>query len=56
MTTPEPRTPRDLSPSCANGWREIIQSNADHTCTEGFALEQLIDLQRAQSPRGGEAR
>lgn len=29
-------------------WREIIQSGGDFAHLEGFALEQLIDLQRDQ--------
>ena len=35
----------------ANNWREIIPSGMDSACADGFALECLIDLQRAQAMR-----
>lgn len=48
MTTPRlpwMPTPR---PEKANEWRELM-TGADGISTDGFALEQLIDLQRARS-------
>ncbi len=56
MTTPEPKTPTGQVQQSALGWRDLIQSNSDHGTIEGFALEQLIDMQRDRSLRSGEAR
>lgn len=56
MTTPEPASLPDARAFPAQQWREFMQSGADYAPTDGFALEQLIDLQRAQSRKMRDAR
>lgn len=46
MTTREPKSQGTNSRESALGWRDLIQSNSDLGSIEGFALEQLIDMQR----------
>ncbi|MFA8384640.1 MAG: hypothetical protein ACEPO2_03400 [Pelagibaca sp.] len=56
MMTPEPKTPTGPTQQSALGWRDLIQSNSDTGTIEGFALEQLIDMQRDRSLKSGESR
>lgn len=46
MTTPEPQSEPQAAPPIGIGWRDIAFSSVESAHIEGFALEQLIDLQR----------
>ena len=53
---PEPAQPRPPLATGTNGWREIIQSDAEGGGADGVSLEHLIDLQRAQAKRASDTR
>lgn len=54
--TSESAQPRPTSATGANGWREVIQSDAGCGGADGVSLEQLIDLQRAHARRANDTR
>lgn len=56
MTTPEPAPMPEARGLPVQQWREFMQSGAEYPPTDGFALEQLIDLQRARSRQMEDAR
>ena len=55
MTTPVPKLNQRPTPPSSLGWRDLIQSNSEHSAIEGFALEQIIDMQRDHVRHSGEA-
>ena len=56
MTTAETLPRRAQKQPETAPWRELIQSGAECTGIEAFALEHLIDLQRARAHKSGEGR
>jgi hypothetical protein len=52
----EPVPPHPTIATGANGWREIIQSGAEGSGSDGVTLEHLIDLQRAHARRANDTR
>lgn len=55
MTTPVPKLTQSPTPPSSLGWRDLIQSNSEHSAIEGFALEHIIDMQRGRASHSGEA-
>jgi len=53
---PETAQPRPPLATGANGWREIIQANAEGGGADGVSLEHLIDLQRAHARQANDTR
>jgi len=56
VNTPELRADAPKTLMASNTWRDIVHSGADCAQIEGFALEQLIDLQRDRKRNAGEGR
>lgn len=54
--TPEPKRPNARTEDSALRWRDLIQSSSDQGSIEGFALEQIIDMQRDRTRQSGDAR